>query len=67
MNNPKQKRSRRRDNMIEIKEEDFHKAFEAAANVLGADPAYFGEEGDAELERQLMKLGYRKEDLNKSL
>ncbi|WP_442636461.1 hypothetical protein [Rossellomorea marisflavi] len=53
--------------MIEIKEEDFHKALEAAANVLGADPAYFGEEGDAELERQLIKLGYRKEDLYKSL
>lgn len=29
---------------------------EEASKVLGADPAYFGEEGIAEVERQLIKL-----------
>ncbi|MGD7046931.1 hypothetical protein [Rossellomorea marisflavi] len=49
--------------MTDIKEEDFMKAMEAASEVLGADPAYFGEEGDVELKRQLKKLGYSEEEL----
>ena len=33
------------------------KATEEATKVLGADPAYFGEEGNREVERQIKKLG----------
>lgn len=45
------------------KEEIFNKAMEEASNVLGADPAYFGEEGTEEVERQLKKMGYSLEEL----
>lgn len=47
------------------KHEAFNKAMEEATKVFGADPAYFGEEGSLEVERQLKKLGYSIEDLNK--
>ena len=38
---------------------------EEASKVLGADPAYFGEEGIAEVERQLIKLGRSADDFRK--
>lgn len=44
--------------MLGNKQEIFEKAMEEASKVLGADPAYFGEEGTEEVERQLMKMGY---------
>ena len=40
------------------KEEVIAKAMEEASNVLGADPAYFGEEGHQEVNRQIEKMGY---------
>ncbi|MGM0966981.1 MAG: hypothetical protein ACQEWR_00265 [Bacillota bacterium] len=43
----------------------FYKAMEEAAKALGADPAYFGEEGSAEVERQLNKLGRSEDDFRK--
>ena len=52
--------------MANIKQEDFQKAMDEATKVFGADPAYFGEEGSIEVERQLMKLGYSEEDLKKN-
>jgi hypothetical protein len=45
------------------KQEIFEKAMEEAGNVLGADPAYFGEEGKEEVEKQLKKMGYSLEEL----
>ena len=44
--------------MAATKQEIFNKAMEEATKVFGVDPAYFGEEGTAEVERQLQKLGY---------
>ena len=41
----------------------FHKAMEDAGKVLGADPAYFGDEGTEEVDRQLKKMGYILEEL----
>ncbi|MBD3861393.1 hypothetical protein IEE86_16835 [Bacillus sp. 28A-2] len=43
----------------------FYKAMEEASKVLGADPAYFGEEGTAEVDRQLKKLGRSLADIKK--
>jgi len=48
--------------MPDIKQEDFLKAMEEATKVFGADPAYFGEEGRNEVERQLKKLGYNEDE-----
>jgi hypothetical protein len=48
--------------MVKNKEEALEKAREEATKVFGVDPAYFGEEGDEEVERQLNKLGYSIED-----
>ena len=45
------------------KQDIFEKAMEKAAEVLGADPAYFGKEGDEEFQRQLNKMGYSLDDL----
>ena len=47
--------------MTDNKQEIIEKAMDEAANVLGADPAYFGEEGTEEVERQLKKMGYSME------
>lgn len=44
-------------------QEIFEKAMEEATKILGADPAYFGEEGAEEVERQLKKMGYNLDDL----
>lgn len=41
----------------------FIKAMEEAREVLGADPAYFGEEGTEEVDRQLKKMGYSLKEL----
>jgi len=41
------------------------KAIDEASKVFGVDPAYFGEEGENEVERQLEKLGYNPEDFYK--
>lgn len=46
------------ENMPYSKEEVIAKAMEEASNVLGADPAYFGEEGHQEVNRQIEKMGY---------
>jgi len=43
----------------------YAKAMEEASKVLGADPAYFGEAGSAEVERQLNKLGRSMDDIRK--
>lgn len=48
------------------KEEIFNKAMEAARENLGADSAYFGEEGTEEVERQLKKMGYSLEYLREN-
>lgn len=49
--------------MATSKQEIFEKAMEEATKVFGVDPAYFGEEGKEEVERQLKKMGYSLEDL----
>ncbi|MEK5298660.1 hypothetical protein [Bacillus sp. FSL R5-0659] len=51
--------------MTDINDAIFAKAMEAATKVFGADPAYFGEEGSAEVERQLNKLGRSMDDIRK--
>lgn len=48
------------------KEEVFNKAIEEASAILGADPAYFGEEGKQVVEQQLKKMGYSLEDLKEN-
>ena len=45
------------------REEIIMKAMEEATKVLGVDPAYFGDEGEEEVERQLKKMGYSLEEL----
>lgn len=40
------------------KDEAFKIAMEEATKVFGVDPAYFGEEGQEEVVRQLKKLGF---------
>jgi len=45
------------------KQEIIDLVMEEAGSVLGADPAYFGEEGHKEVERQLNKLGYTLEEV----
>jgi len=42
------------------------KAIDEASKVFGVDPAYFGEEGDREIDRQIKKLGYSPEDFRKT-
>jgi hypothetical protein len=39
---------------------------EAAREVIGVDPAYFGEEGTEEVERQLKKMGCSLEQLKEN-
>ncbi|MCP1528579.1 hypothetical protein NSS78_16290 [Bacillus sp. FSL W8-0920] len=51
--------------MTEINDSIFAKAMEEASKVLGADPAYFGEEGSAEVDRQLKKLGRSLDEIKK--
>ncbi|MBR0588684.1 hypothetical protein [Bacillus pumilus] len=51
--------------MTDINDSIFAKAMEEASKVLGADPAYFGEEGSAEVDRQLNKLGRSLDDIRK--
>ncbi|MGG4171358.1 hypothetical protein ABEW20_06180 [Bacillus safensis] len=51
--------------MTDTNDSIFYKAVEEAAKVLGADPAYFGDEGTAEVERQLNKLGRSVDDFRK--
>jgi len=48
-----------------IKQKDLEIAMERASDVFGVDPSYFGEEGKQEVDKQLLKLGYKKEDLVK--
>lgn len=52
--------------MINNKQEIIEKAIEEASKVLGADPAYFGEDGIVEVERQLIKMGYTLDELRES-
>ncbi len=49
--------------MAKINDEDLDVAIDEAAKILGADPAYYGEEGNEEVYRQLIKLGYSEEYL----
>lgn len=49
-----------------ISEEDGIKAMDKAGEILGADPAYFGEEGAEEVFKQLLLLGYTEEEIRKS-
>lgn len=51
--------------MTDINDSIFAKAMEEASKVLGVDPAYFGEEGSAEVDRQLNKLGRSMDDIRK--
>lgn len=53
------------ENMPHSKDEVIAKAMEEAGNILGADPAYFGEEGEQEVNRQLEKMGYNLADFLK--
>lgn len=53
-------------NTTEYKEQVFIKAMHEAGEVLGADPAYFGDEGTEEVERQLKKMGYNLEELREA-
>lgn len=52
--------------MYNIKFDDYLKAINEASKIFGADPAYFGDEGDEEVERQLMKMGYTENDLKEA-
>lgn len=52
--------------LLDNKQEIFGKAMEEASKVLGADPAYFGKEGEEEVERQLKKMGYSIERLKEN-
>ena len=49
--------------MTTNKQEIIEKAIDEAGKVLGADPAYFGEEGYEEVKKQVNKMGYNLEDL----
>lgn len=49
--------------MVPNKDAIFMEAMEKAGEVLGADPAYFGIEGEEEVDRQLKKMGYSLEEL----
>lgn len=51
--------------MTDTNDAIFYKAMEEASKVLGADPAYFGEEGNAEVERQLNKLGRSMDEIRR--
>lgn len=51
--------------MVNSKEEIIREAIKEATKVLGADPLYFGEDGDKEIEKQLEKMGYSLEDFKK--
>lgn len=51
--------------MMDNNDAIFYKAMEEATKVLGVDPAYFGEEGTTEVERQLNKLGRSLDDFRK--
>lgn len=42
----------------EHKQEVYEFVMEEATKVFGVDPAYFGEEGTEEVERQLNKIGF---------
>ena len=39
-------------------QEIYEEAMEEATKVLGVDPAYYGDEGTEEVDRQLKKMGY---------
>lgn len=41
----------------------FEQAMHEASNVFGVDPAYFGEEGEEEVLKQIRKLGYTPDDI----
>lgn len=51
--------------MMDNKDYIFSIAMKQATKALGADPAYYGEEGNAEVERQLNKLGQSMDDIMK--
>lgn len=51
--------------MEETKEEIFYKAMAKAREVIGVDPAYFGDEGTEEVARQLKEMGYDIKDFLK--
>lgn len=51
--------------MTYTKEELAEKAMDAATEVFGQDPAYYGEEGTEEFDRQLRKLGSSLKELRK--
>jgi hypothetical protein len=46
-----------------VKYEDFLIAMEKATEVFGQDPAYYGKEGEDEVFKQLLKLGYSEREL----
>lgn len=41
------------------------KAYEEASKVLGVDPAYYGEEGEEEVRKQIIKQGYNPDEVLK--
>lgn len=49
-----------------VRYEDYLKAMERATEIFGQDPAYYGKEGEEEVFKQLLKIGYSEEDLRKS-
>lgn len=52
--------------MADNKEEIINKAMEEATKIFGVDPAYFGKEGEEEVDRQLKKMGYSLEYLKQN-
>lgn len=45
--------------------EVLERAIDEASKIFGVDPAYFGKEGEEEVDRQLRNLGYNPEDFRK--
>lgn len=60
------KLSKEKTHTVEDKQVIFNKAMGEATKAFGVDPAYFGEEGKEEVERQLKKMGYSLEDFKKN-
>lgn len=47
------------------KSEILGEVMERTREILGTDPAYYGEEGEKEVDRQLEKMGYNPKDFYK--
>ena len=52
--------------MKKVSFDDYKKALDEAGKVFGVDPGYYGKEGEEEVDRQLLKMGYTEEELRES-